>query len=365
VSTPRSLALPHRVLARQIETARGTFAVLQASPGRGVCERRPALLVPGYTGSKEDFLPVLQSLAAAGRRVYALDQRGQYETHGPADPTSYLPDSLAADVLAVALAVADGDGEKGVHLLGHSLGGLIARQAVLADASSAILSLTLLGSGPASIGGRRAELVRAMLAVLGAPTADVPEPGAARVPATEPGAAEAVAAESAAAGRAGADIASAGRQLHDRVKKLWAEQLAPQARAEGVPEYIIAFLRERTLRTSPVGLIMMGRYLLHCPDRTAELAALPATRILVVFGENDDAWRPDAQDRMARRLRAQRICIPGAAHSPAIEAPETTASTLTDFWNAAERASRQLRSVSGRQHGGGLPPARGPAAGSG
>jgi pimeloyl-ACP methyl ester carboxylesterase len=43
------------------------------------------------------------------------------------------------------------------------------------------------------------------------------------------------------------------------------------------------------------------------------------------------------QSRMARRLAAERACIPGAAHSPAIEAPDTTASALTTFWNAVER----------------------------
>jgi pimeloyl-ACP methyl ester carboxylesterase len=31
------------------------------------------------------------------------------------------------------------------------------------------------------------------------------------------------------------------------------------------------------------------------------------------------------------------VVIPGAAHSPAVEAPETTASALTAFWNDAER----------------------------
>jgi pimeloyl-ACP methyl ester carboxylesterase len=39
---------------------------------------------------------------------------------------------------------------------------------------------------------------------------------------------------------------------------------------------------------------------------------------------------------MARQLGAQRVCIPGAAHSPAVEAPETAASIMTAFWNAAE-----------------------------
>ncbi len=315
------------------------FAALEASPARGVCERPPAMLLPGYTGSKEDFLPVLQPLAAAGRRVFAIDQRGQYESQGAADPRGYLPDSLAADVLAIAASVAHG--EAGVHLLGHSLGGLIARQAVLADAS-AILSLTMLGSGPASIGGQRAQLLRTLLALLGSV-----EPGSAAGPGgTEPAAAD-------------------GDRLRHKLQGLWDERLGPQARAEGIPENIIAFLRERTLRTCPVGLIMMARYLLSCPDRTAELANLPNARVLVVYGENDDAWRPTVQDLMARRLRAQRVCIPGAAHSPAVEAPETTASTLTEFWNAAERDVRRLRAMAGRQSGHAASTAGNPPAASG
>ena len=332
MSTPRTLALPHRVKARTIRTSRGTFAALEASPARGVCERRPALLLPGFTGSKEDFLPVLQPLAASGRRVFAIDQRGQYESQGSADPGGYLPDSLAADVTAIAASIAGG--EAGVHLLGHSLGGLIARQAVLTDAS-AILSLTLLGSGPASIGGERAQLLRAMLTLLGSGT----EPG------TEPGTED-------------------GTRLRKKLEQLWDERLGPQARADGVPEHIIGFLRRRTLLSCPVGLIMMGRFLLDCPDRTAELAGLPNARILVVYGENDDAWRPTAQDLMARRLRAQRVCIPAAAHSPAVEAPATTAATLTDFWNAAERDIRRLRSMAGRQSGRAAAAAREAPAGS-
>jgi pimeloyl-ACP methyl ester carboxylesterase len=85
--------------------------------------------------------------------------------------------------------------------------------------------------------------------------------------------------------------------------------------------------------------MVLAQYLLTCPDRTDELADVVAAGLpaLVVYGENDDAWPPAVQDFMAKRLGAQRACIPGAAHSPAIEAPVTTASTLTEFWNAAER----------------------------
>jgi pimeloyl-ACP methyl ester carboxylesterase len=56
----------------------------------------------------------------------------------------------------------------------------------------------------------------------------------------------------------------------------------------------------------------------------------------VLYGEQDDAWTTGEQRDMAARLGAGRTCIPGAAHSPNVEAPATTAHALTAFWNAAE-----------------------------
>ena len=230
--------------------------------------------------------------------------RGQYQSVGAAHQDGYAPDELAADIAAVASDIAPDEDE--VHLLGHSLGGLIARHAVLGRATG-VASLTLLGSGPGSITGRRHEVLRSMLGLIGADRA------------ADPG------------------------RLRSWAEQLWEEHLEPQARAEGVAEHIIGFLRDRHLANCPTALVVMGNYLLSCPDRTAELARTGGPPILVMYGENDDAWPPEVQDRMGRRLRAQRVCIPGAAHSPAIEAPETTASTLTSFWNTAEEASRRRR----------------------
>ena len=124
MSTPTSLELPDRVRRTSIRTARGVFAALEAAPASGVCERDAALLVPGYTGSKEDFLAILDLLAAAGRRTVAIDMRGQFETPGAGDAGGYAAGSLGADLIAVMHAT----GAR--HLVGHSYGGLIGREAV-------------------------------------------------------------------------------------------------------------------------------------------------------------------------------------------------------------------------------------------
>jgi len=297
VSTPRSLELSPRVRVTQIRTARGSFAALRADPAGGIGQRQPALLVPGYTGSKEDFLAILEPLAAAGRAVTAIDLRGQYESGPASGRDGYAPDQLADDVLAVAAMVADDTGR--VHLVGHSFGGLIARQAALAD-RTAPRSLTLLCSGPGTIGGARAEALRDLLDFL-APAGD--------------------------------EV----KELAPMIAHVWQTQLRPQAQADGTPAHIIDFLEKRALLSCPLGLAAMAGHLLDWQDRTIELARRAATfPVLVSYGENDDAWPPDVQDLMAKRLGAERICIPQAAHSPAVEAPETTAAMLTSFWNHAE-----------------------------
>jgi pimeloyl-ACP methyl ester carboxylesterase len=84
----------------------------------------------------------------------------------------------------------------------------------------------------------------------------------------------------------------------------------------------------------------MANEVLSSADRVDQLAKVTADAnlpVLVLYGENDDAWDPEEQAAMAERLDALKVVIPGAAHSPAVEAPETTASALTVFWNAAER----------------------------
>jgi pimeloyl-ACP methyl ester carboxylesterase len=304
VSTPTSLALPEGVRRTTIHTARGSFAALEASPLSGVRERAPALLVPGFTGSKEDFLAILGLLADGGRQVVAIDMRGQFETSGTDDREGYSASALGSDIGALVHAT----GAR--HLLGHSYGGLIAREALLGLESAGpgsgdgIGSFTLMSSGPSALTGPRATELRAMLAAAGVEDTDVLDRAA----------------------------------LRAKISDLWHIYLEPQAVASGVPAPIVAFLASRMLSNDPKGLIHMAHHLLTASDRTAELVRLDWIPMLVLYGENDNSWSPAEQEDMARRLGAHRICILAAAHSPAVEAPATTASALTRFWNGAERS---------------------------
>ena len=272
---------PHRAVRTQFAVLGTSVAAWETTPSAAI---GTALLVPGYTGSKEDFAPLFDPLTEAGYRVVAIDQPGQYESPGPETPLGYSVASLGRVVSAVTAALHAGP----VHLLGHSFGGLVARASVLTE-PALFRSLTLLCSGPAAIAGARRDRMAELEPLLPLGMAAVYEQ------------------------------VERGARLDPR----WLES----------PAELKAFLKERFVTSSAVGLRGMGDALGSEPDLTEDLAA---TRIpiLVCHGENDDAWLPPVQVEMARRLGARHEVIPKAAHSPAIENTKLTVAALTRFWDA-------------------------------
>ena len=81
----------------------GTPAISAASAPGGAGENR-ALLVPGYTGSKEDYAPVLPFLGDAGWDVLAYSQRGQGGSAAPAGLGVYGMSDFVGDLISVAEA---------------------------------------------------------------------------------------------------------------------------------------------------------------------------------------------------------------------------------------------------------------------
>ncbi|MFF2050207.1 alpha/beta fold hydrolase [Leifsonia sp. NPDC058194] len=256
----------------------GTLSAFHATPDGD--SRGTLLIVPGFTGSKEDFRDFLPLLAARGWNAWAYSQRGQADSAAPAGVAAYALDAFAFDAVEVAGLVGDG---RPVHLLGHSFGGVVARAAAIASPAS-FLSLTMLCSGPHGWPGRHEDT-----------TATVAESG------------------------------SIGLWYRDnpQTRGLADDALTPE----------LAFLRLRAARTASDNLLA-GAEILRSEEDTTEALRATGLPVLVAHGEHDDKWPIAAQRDMAERLGARYSVLAGGAHSPQLEAPEATLAALDAFLGA-------------------------------
>lgn len=245
------------------------------------------VLVPGFTGSKEDFLPLLQPLADAGLKVTAIDQRGQYESPGSGRIDDYTLPEFTADLISVL-------GSRPAHLVGHSFGGLVCREVTLSR-PDLVSSLTLMDSGPGALPREHWDLMTALCDLV--------------------------------------PIAS--------IEDIWVAKQAVDA-AAGVPPLepeVEEFLHRRWVATDPWCLAGIAQVLMTVSDRTEELArTLTEYRIpgLVMYGIDDTtAWPVASMATMADRLAVRAVAVPDAAHSPAVENPERTAREIVEFVSAA------------------------------
>jgi pimeloyl-ACP methyl ester carboxylesterase len=283
-----ALPLPAGVTRETIPTAHGPVPVLCGQPRAGH-HVGDAVMASGFFGTKEDFRELLALLAAAGVRGWAYDYRGQLD---PGEPSPEQPGpehtitALARDLRELAHAAGGG---RPVHVIGHCLGGFVARSAVLAEPGLA-RSLTLLSCGPSMLQGKH----QAMLS------------GLARIHAH------------------GGTI-----MLWPLVRKLLADD----------DTVMREFWRGKLASMNPRWVTGVAESMAREPDRTGEVRAggLPA---LVMHGKRDRRlWSAAEYADLAGRLRAGYQVIERASHSPNMEQPGATASALLAFWSSGGRAA--------------------------
>ena len=233
------------------------------------------VLVHGWTGSKEDFNLIGPLLADAGYRVLTFDNRGQHESAHSKREDAYQIHSLARDVIDIAHHY----GFEKPHLLGHSMGGLVAQRASL-DAPNYWSSLTLFCTGP-HYSLKKTEL-ETLLHLMKTMT-----------------------------------MAEFWISYKEEMDKL-----SPR----------IELFKKRWHASDPRSLTDTSRLLLDTQSVITELLAtkIPAH---VIYGENDDAWPLEMQDQMAKDLSAPRTIIKDAGHCPNEDQPEETVKVLTNFWS--------------------------------
>lgn len=298
MSTPPFVALPRGVQRRSFAGGFAPLAGLIAEPEGPA--KGTALLIPGFTGSKEDFIADLPLLAEAGWRIASFDLRGQHESAGPGEPDGYRLTEFVSDAIGVCHELHELSGQP-VQLLGHSFGGLVARAAaaeLAADPRRAgvLGSLTLLASGPGALPPAIQVMASQLLDVL----PDVP------------------------------------------LQTIWdiKEALEREAGAVAGDPDIEAFMHWRFISNNPHALAGKARILISLADtvdadaRILRDAGLP---LLVAYGQDDTRWTTAEQDLMARRLNARRFLFPRTAHSPGAEHPYWFAAAMNAFWSDAQR----------------------------
>lgn len=242
---------------------------------------RPVVLVHGFAGSAEAWAAAAADLAA-DHAVYAIDLLGFGESAKPARADH----SLAGHGRRVA-AFCAALGLTGVTLAGHSMGGVVAAQAALADAEGRLARLALLDANFYRRNGPPIPLFPPLPRLL-----------AARF--------YAPAARAASLRRCFADPSLVTPELLERY-------LAP-TRAPGARAALAAFL------ATPG------------PATYAELPARLRLPTLILWGERDALWPLADAQRLCREVPGSALeVIPGAGHMLQEERPAAVAASLRAF----------------------------------
>ncbi len=275
--------LPEGVRASTFSAPSGELAVIEA----GESTNPRVVLVPGVTGSKEDFSLMLPLLAAAGFHAVAFDMAGQYESHGAGpenlDPprAHYDHDLFVNDLLAILA-----DSAQPSHVLGYSFAGTISQIAYVRR-PELFASLTLLSAPPEPGQGFRGVKVIGPISSL-------------------------------ATGRAGAALMIWG--LVRNVVKAPADRLA-----------FVRLRLQETRRSSVADIISLMK---RAPDLDAQLASASIPK-LVAVGEHD-LWPLSLHRAFADRIHAT-LAVYATGHSPCETAPHQLVRDLLALYARAEQ----------------------------
>jgi len=262
-----------------MRTVRVGLATTEAGEGG-----RPLLLVHGFTGAREDFHDHVGAFAAAGWHVVVPDLPGHGDSH-PEDIVHGF-DAYAG----IVLALVDNLGWDRFALLGHSMGGVVAQHVALV-APQRLNALVLMDTSPDRF-HVDAGLVEAACEI-------VSSKGMEALLAVQK---------------------EIGSPLETEAsRRLRTERPGWEAQQDG-----------KLLRAAPSMYVAMLRALSAAPSRAEQLAAL-STPTLVIVGEQDLGLL-DAAARLASAIPGARLVhIPGAGHSPQVEAPERWFETVVGF----------------------------------
>ena len=248
--------------------------------------RGPALLlVHGFGGAKEDFADHVDTLAVR-HRVVVFDHRGHGESDGPDEVAAYSLDRLADDTIQVADALGIGR----FRLLGHSMGGMVARRLLLVHPER-VEALVLMDTSPGPVPGIDRDLV------------DL-----------------------------GASIAI--EQGKDTLKPLLDEAAALETQSyqrllldrPGYQEFV-------DYKWAALSSVMWGaiaRDIVHQPDQLTRLADV-ACPTLVIVGEQDEPFLEVSKVMAATIPDARLVVVPDAGHSPQFENPAVWFDALDKF----------------------------------
>jgi pimeloyl-ACP methyl ester carboxylesterase len=245
----------------------------------------PFLMVHGFTGAKEDFADHAPRFAEHSR-VVLFDHRGHGASDKPDDADRYTLDRLVADTLAVA----DDLGLAQFTLLGHSMGGMVARRLVLAHPER-VHSLVLMDTSP------------------GMPPSIDPE----------------------LAGFA-ADVALSDgmavlREILDEADTLGSD--ADKRVRRERPGYE-EFNARKWADVAPAAYAGLLRSMIHQPDQIAQMHTITCPT-LVVVGEADQHFVPAARAMVDALPDARLVVVPDAGHSPQFESPDAYFAAIDGF----------------------------------